>query len=146
MNYIFSLENHYLFDAGCSLRRIWQLSLKERIKIALLALENCTEHLTDKTPEPDSIMALDNEGAFIAEFSDHLPLFERLYLEYILQVGVSGMTEALMLDELAKNDYPNFFLSDIESAFYYHRELGCDRMRNTLERMLMLELNKNKED
>lgn len=138
MSYVFSLDNHYLADAGCSLRRIWNLSLKERVKLSLVVLENCEKNISDSTPEPDSILALNDKGAFIAKFSDHLPLFERLYLEIILLVRISGMTETEMLDKLVEYDLPHFFLSDIESAFYYHSELSCDRMKNTFTRMLMI--------
>lgn len=142
MNYVFSLEKHFLADAGCSTRRIWDLSLKERVKVALVALDNCEQHLTVKTPEPDSILALNHEGAFIAEFDDLHPIFERLYLEIILLVKVYGGTEREMLDKLEAGNYPDFFISDIESAFYYERDIDCDRMKNTLERMLMLEFQK----
>ena len=142
MDYVFSLENYHLADAGCSLRRIWDLSLKERIKIALVALENCENHLSVKTPEPDSLLALNHEGAFIAEFDDLHPIFERLYLEIIILVKIHGATEEDMLDKLTKENYPDFFISDIESAFYYERDLDCDQMRNTLERMLLLEFQK----
>ena len=142
MNNIFSLENYRLADAGCSLRRIWDLPLKERVKIALVALENCEKHLTVKTPEPDSLLALNHEGAFIAEFDDLHPIFERLYLELILLVKLYGGTEEDMLDKLVKENYPDFFISDIESAFYYERDLDCDQMKNTLERLLLLEFQK----
>lgn len=142
MNYVFSLEKHFLADAGCSTRRIWDLSLKERVKVALVALDNCEQHLTVNTPEPDSILALNHEGAFIAEFDDLHPIFERLYLEIILLVKVYGGTEREMLDKLETGNYPDFFISDIESAFYYERDIDCDWMKNTLERMLMLEFQK----